>query len=152
MLRGLKGLYAGFGVDQLHHALQTATMAKRANASDELVLVRALSRRRQGHLDPEPRGDRRRDPQALRVRATPTRCCARIRTFRAGTTTGTSASAPRCASKYRNEPWFALAEQFTDEWDQAAFDPGVPGAAARGVRAAGEAAVRSLLVRKQSEK
>jgi predicted HD phosphohydrolase len=25
--------------------------------------------------------------------------------------------------KYRGEPWFALAEQFADEWDQAAFDP-----------------------------
>src|SRR5688572_29213684 len=39
MLRSLAVLYAGFGVDQLHHALQTATMAKRANASDEMVLV-----------------------------------------------------------------------------------------------------------------
>ena len=25
--------------------------------------------------------------------------------------------------QYRNEPWYALAEQFTDEWDQTAFDP-----------------------------
>src|SRR3954454_8240778 len=39
MLESLRGLHAGFGVDQLHHALQTATMAKRANASDEVVLA-----------------------------------------------------------------------------------------------------------------
>ena len=25
--------------------------------------------------------------------------------------------------QYKNEPWFALAETFTDVWDQAAFDP-----------------------------
>ena len=38
MLRSFADLDAGFGVSQLHHALQTATMATRANASDEMVL------------------------------------------------------------------------------------------------------------------
>jgi hypothetical protein len=28
--------------------------------------------------------------------------------------------------RYRHEPWFSRAEQFTDEWDQAAFDPRYP--------------------------
>jgi predicted HD phosphohydrolase len=28
--------------------------------------------------------------------------------------------------QYRDEPWFALCEQFTDDWDQAAFDPAGP--------------------------
>jgi predicted HD phosphohydrolase len=27
---------------------------------------------------------------------------------------------------HRDKPWFALAERFTDEWDQAAFDPAYP--------------------------
>jgi predicted HD phosphohydrolase len=39
MLRSLGDVYAGFGVSQLHHALQTATMARRDNASDEVVLA-----------------------------------------------------------------------------------------------------------------
>ena len=39
MLRSLGSVYAGFGVSQLHHALQTATMARRDNASDEVVLA-----------------------------------------------------------------------------------------------------------------
>ena len=30
---------------------------------------------------------------------------------------------PARREQYRQEPWFALAEVFTDEWDQAAFDP-----------------------------
>ena len=39
MLRQLEGLSLGFGTNQLHHALQTATMAKRAGAEDEMVLI-----------------------------------------------------------------------------------------------------------------
>ena len=38
MLEQLKGVSLGFGTDQLHHALQTATMARRANAPDEMIL------------------------------------------------------------------------------------------------------------------
>ena len=39
MLKQLEGLSLGFGTNQLHHALQTATMAKRAGAEDEMVSV-----------------------------------------------------------------------------------------------------------------
>ena len=39
MLEQLKGVSLGFGTDQLHHALQTATMARRANAPDEMILM-----------------------------------------------------------------------------------------------------------------
>ncbi|HTU61810.1 MAG TPA: HD domain-containing protein, partial [Polyangiales bacterium] len=38
MLKSFEGVHLGFGVDQLHHMLQTATMAKRANAKDEIIL------------------------------------------------------------------------------------------------------------------
>jgi predicted HD phosphohydrolase len=30
---------------------------------------------------------------------------------------------PDARDQYRDEPWFALAAQFADEWDQIAFDP-----------------------------
>ena len=39
MLEQLEGISLGFGTDQLHHALQTATMARRANAPDEMILI-----------------------------------------------------------------------------------------------------------------
>jgi predicted HD phosphohydrolase len=39
MLEQLQELSLGFGTDQLHHALQTATMARRAGADDEMVLL-----------------------------------------------------------------------------------------------------------------
>jgi predicted HD phosphohydrolase len=30
---------------------------------------------------------------------------------------------PNKRDDYKGEPWYALAEQFADEWDQASFDP-----------------------------
>ncbi|HVE98200.1 MAG TPA: phosphohydrolase, partial [Mycobacteriales bacterium] len=30
---------------------------------------------------------------------------------------------PESRTRYATEPWYAAAERFTDEWDQAAFDP-----------------------------
>ena len=30
---------------------------------------------------------------------------------------------PNARQQYVNEPWYALAEKFTDEWDQTSFDP-----------------------------
>jgi predicted HD phosphohydrolase len=42
MLASLEGVSLGFATDQLHHSLQTATMARRAGASDEMVLLSLL--------------------------------------------------------------------------------------------------------------
>jgi len=39
MLKETEQLTLGFGTNQLHHALQTATMARRAGAEDEMVLI-----------------------------------------------------------------------------------------------------------------
>ena len=39
MLKQLQDLTLGFSTDQLHHALQTATMARRAGAEEEMVLI-----------------------------------------------------------------------------------------------------------------
>ena len=39
MLEQMKGLSLGFGTDQHHHSLQTATMARRGGADDEMIVV-----------------------------------------------------------------------------------------------------------------
>ena len=39
LLRNLDGMVLGFAVDQLTHCLQTATLAERAGADDELVVA-----------------------------------------------------------------------------------------------------------------
>src|SRR3954471_25039668 len=125
MLRSLAGMYAGFGVDQLHHALQTATMAKRANASDELVLVslchdvgKAISIQNHAGIAAEMLKPYVSDAayQVLRTHQD-------FQGRHYYEHFGMSAS---LREQHKHEPWFALAEQFTDEWDQAAFDPGYP--------------------------
>jgi predicted HD phosphohydrolase len=125
MLRALHGLYAGFGVDQLHHALQTATMARRANASDELVLA-ALCH------------------DVGKVISIPNHACIGAELLKPYVSRETYlilkthqdfqgrhyyehfGQSSTLRERYRQEPWYAQAEQFTDEWDQAAFDPEYP--------------------------
>jgi predicted HD phosphohydrolase len=122
MLRSLKGFHAGFGVDQLHHALQTASMARRANADDDLVLAalchdvgKVISIPNHGAIAAEilkPYVSR--DTYHI------------LRThqdFQGRHYYGHFGMSSTLRDQYRSEPWFALAEQFTDEWDQAAFDP-----------------------------
>lgn len=125
MLRSLAGMYAGFGVDQLHHALQTATMAKRANASDEMVLVslchdvgKAISIQNHASIAAEILKPYVSEP-AYHVLRT-------HQDFQGRHYYEHFGMSPGLREQYRHEPWFALAEQFTDEWDQAAFDPDYP--------------------------
>ena len=44
----------GFAIDQLTHCLQTATLAERAGADDEVVVAALLPRHRQGRQRAEP--------------------------------------------------------------------------------------------------
>lgn len=122
MLRELAQIRGGFCVDQLHHALQTATMAERANASDELVLAalchdigKAISIPNHAAIGAEllkPYVSK----DVYNVLRTHQEFQGRHYFQHFG-------SSQTLRDKYRAEPWFALAEQFTDEWDQAAFDP-----------------------------
>jgi predicted HD phosphohydrolase len=125
MLRSMRGLHAGFGVDQLHHALQTASMAKRANASDELVLAalchdvgKVISIPNHAAIAAEMLKPYVSDPvyHVLRTH----------QDFQGRHYYPYFGMSATLRDQYRNESWFALAEQFTDEWDQAAFDPAYP--------------------------
>jgi predicted HD phosphohydrolase len=122
LLRQLDSIAGGFGVSQLHHALQTATMARRDNASDELVLAglchdigKAIS-----------------IPNHAEISASILRKYVSQDTYQIVLThqdfqgrhyyeyfgmPGT------LRDRHRDQPWFAQAEIFTDAWDQAAFDP-----------------------------
>ena len=122
LLRDLEGIRGGFGVDQLHHALQTATMARRANASDEMVLAslchdigKAVSIPNHGEIS----------AAILRKYVSPEvhQVILTHQDFQGRHYYEYFGQSPSLRDRYRNEPWFALAEQFTDEWDQAAFDP-----------------------------
>jgi predicted HD phosphohydrolase len=125
MLRDLSAVRGGFGVDQLHHALQTATMARRANASDEMVLVslchdlgKVISIPNHAAIGAE----------ILRpyVSKSAYQIVRTHQEFQGRHYFQHFGASQTLRDRHRAEPWFALAEQFTDEWDQAAFDPDYP--------------------------
>jgi predicted HD phosphohydrolase len=121
-LRKLGDIHGGFGVSQLHHALQTATMAKRDNASDELVLAalchdigKAISVPNHAEIS----------AAILRkyVSADVYQVVLTHQDFQGRHYYEYFGQPVNLRERYENEPWYALAEKFTDEWDQAAFDP-----------------------------
>lgn len=125
MLRSFQDVKLGFGVDQLHHMLQTASMAKRANASDELVLCalvhdigKYISIANHGQIAAEiikPYVSR----DAYHI----------VRThqdFQGQHYYQHFGMSQSLREQHRDQPWFEQAQVFTDEWDQAAFDPAYP--------------------------
>lgn len=122
MVRQLEGITDGFAVDQLQHALQTATLAERAGASDELVVAALLHDA--GKL--------------LSVANHPAIIAEFLWPYVSDETYSVIkyhqdfqgrhyyhhfGGDPNKRERYRDEPWYSAAEQFADEWDQVAFDP-----------------------------
>lgn len=121
MLKQLDGVTLGFNTDQLHHALQTATMARRAGADDEMIVISLIHD--MGKVINVPNHGQ---------------ICAEIikpyvsedayhiiRTHQdfQGEHYYHYMGKPRdLRNQYKDESWYAKAEEFTDQWDQAAFD------------------------------
>jgi len=122
MLRQLEGLHAGFGVDQLHHALQTATMARRANAADD-VIVGALCHDMGKVISIPNHGAIAAEILKPYVSSDVYHVLRTHQDFQGRHYYDHFGKNTALRENYRSEPWFALAERFTDEWDQAAFDP-----------------------------
>jgi predicted HD phosphohydrolase len=122
LLRSLSEVTDGFAVDQLTHCLQTATLAERAGADDELVVAslchdigKAVSVPNHPMiaaeiLKPYVRND---VYQVIRVH----------QDFQGRHYYHHFGGDPNARDQYRDEEWYALAEKFADEWDQIAFDP-----------------------------
>src|SRR5262245_29432188 len=122
MLRSLADITDGFAVDQLTHSLQTATRAERAGADEELVFASLL----------HDVGKAVSVPNHPEIAASIIRPYVRpevyevIRVhqdFQGRHYYHHFGGDPNARDKYEGAPWFALAAQFADEWDQIAFDP-----------------------------
>jgi predicted HD phosphohydrolase len=122
MLRSFQGVKLGFGVDQLHHMLQTASMARRANASDELVLC-ALLHDVGKYISIANHGAIAAEIVKPYVSRDAYHIVRTHQDFQGRHYYGYLGMDSNLREQYRSEPWFAQAEIFTDEWDQAAFDP-----------------------------
>jgi predicted HD phosphohydrolase len=122
MLRNLRGLHAGFGVDQEVHGTQTATRATRANASDEIVLCGLIH-------DVGKILSNANHPEIIAAIARPYISYGAYRVLRHHMEFqwkhyGEFILVPTdLRDRYASEDWFADAAQFSDEFDQTSFDP-----------------------------
>jgi predicted HD phosphohydrolase len=123
MLRSLAGITDAFAVDQLTHCLQTATRAERAGADDELVVAslchdvgKAVSVANHPRIAAEILRPYVRDDVRWMVEV--------HQDFQGAHYFAHLGGDPAARAAHVGHPAYALAEQFADEWDQVAFDPG----------------------------
>jgi predicted HD phosphohydrolase len=122
MLRQLENFTGGFAVNQLVHCLQTATRAERAGASEEMVLASLCHD----------------IGKVISVPNHPAIAAEILRPYVSEEVYWTIlvhqdfqgrhyyeylGANPNAREKYRDNPYYATAERFADEWDQTAFDP-----------------------------
>lgn len=125
MLRSLGDITDGFATDQLTHCLQTATYAQRAGADTEMVVAslchdigKAVSVPNHGAIAAE----------ILKpyVRPDVYHCIRHHQDFQGRHYYNHFGMPTDLRDNFRDESWFALCQQFTDDWDQIAFDPDGP--------------------------
>lgn len=122
MLNRLAEQVDGFAIDQLQHGLQTATRAHQDGASEELV-VAALCHDIGKVISVENHpaiGAEILKPYVSRETYEIVRT---HQDFQGRHYYALMGKDPNARNQHENEPWFALACKFTDEWDQTSFDP-----------------------------
>ena len=122
MLRSLADVTDGFAVDQLTHSLQTATLAERAGADDEMVFAslchdigKVISVFNHPAIAAEMIKPYVRDDVYNAIRF--------HQDFQGRHYYQHFGKSQDERDKYVGEPWYDLAARFADEWDQVAFDP-----------------------------
>jgi predicted HD phosphohydrolase len=122
MLRSLEEITDGFAVDQLTHSLQTATLAERAGADEEMVFASLLHDIGKAVSVPN-------HPEIAAsiirpyVRADVYEVIRAHQDFQGRHYYHHFGGDPNARDQYQGHPAYELAERFADEWDQAAFDP-----------------------------
>jgi predicted HD phosphohydrolase len=122
MLRQLADITDGFATDQLTHCLQTATLAEKAGADDEVVFAslchdigKVISVFNHPAIAAEMIRPFVRDEVFQMIRT--------HQDFQGRHYYAHFGGDPDAREQYRDEPWFDLTARFADEWDQIAFDP-----------------------------
>ena len=122
MLRSLDDVVDGFAVDQLTHCLQTATLAERAGADDEVVFASLLHDVGKAVTVPNHPGIAAAIIKPY-VRPDVHSMVLAHQDFQGKHYYAHFGGDPNARDQYVGEPWFDLTAQFADEWDQVAFDP-----------------------------
>lgn len=123
LIESMRGMYGGFPIDQYDHALQAATRAYRANASDELVLAALLH-----DVGKTISMSSHAEVAAAMLKPFVSSATYRIldthTAFQGRYYFHLIGQDPDQYLTYRNEPWFDSACTFSTEWDCPAFDVG----------------------------
>jgi predicted HD phosphohydrolase len=122
MVQGLSAITDGFSVDQMQHALQTATRAERDGADEEVIVASLLHD--VGKLISVPNHPKI-AAEILKpyVRHEVYCMVAFHQDFQGRYYYEHLGMDPNLREQHRGQPWYELAEQFADQWDQKAFDP-----------------------------
>jgi predicted HD phosphohydrolase len=122
MVRGLSDISDGFSVDQMQHALQTATRAERDGANEEVIVASLLHD--VGKLISVPNHPRI-AAEILKPYVHHDVYCmvAYHQDFQGRYYYEHLGMDPNLREQHRGEPWYDLAERFADHYDQKAFDP-----------------------------
>jgi predicted HD phosphohydrolase len=125
MLSSLEDITDGFAVNQLVHSLQTATRAEEAGASTEVVVAslchdigKAISVMNHPRIAAEILRPYVSDDTFHMILA--------HQDFQGRHYYEYLGQDPNARDRHVGQPWFALAEQFADDWDQISFDPAYP--------------------------
>jgi predicted HD phosphohydrolase len=122
MLKQLEAQVDGFEIDQLRHGLQTATRALRDGASEEMIVAalchdigKVISVINHPAIAAEILKPylSRETYEIIRTH----------QDFQGKHYYALMGMDPNARRQYEREPWYALAQKFTDEWDQTSFDP-----------------------------
>lgn len=122
MLAQLEEQVDGFAVNQLQHGLQTATRAVRDGASEEMI-VAALCHDIGKVISVENHPAIAAEILKPYVSRETYEIVRTHQDFQGRHYYALIGKDPEARRHYANEPWFEMACRFTDEWDQAAFDP-----------------------------
>ena len=122
MLRSLAAVTDGFATDQLTHCLQTATLAEKAGADTEVIVAslchdigKAISVPNHGPIAAEIMRPYVRPDVAWMLLV--------HQDFQGKHYYAHFGVDPNKRDAFVDHPAYALTAQFTDEWDQIAFDP-----------------------------
>jgi predicted HD phosphohydrolase len=122
MVKGLSDISDGFSVDQMQHALQTATRAER-DGQDEQVIVASLLHD-VGKLISVPNHPRIAAEILKPYVRHDVYCMVTFhQDFQGRYYYEHLGMDPNLREQHRGEPWYDLAERFADQYDQKAFDP-----------------------------
>ena len=122
MLAQLEAQVDGFAVNQLHHGLQTATRAVREGASEEMI-VAALCHDIGKVISVENHPAIAAEILKPYISRETYEIVRTHQDFQGRHYYALMGKDPEARRQYTGEPWYEMACRFTDEWDQASFDP-----------------------------